>query len=122
MHLRTLAACLILIVFASPVVNAADPPAEPRTELQNRIEQLEKQIRELKELREKQQQKDARTREIMEPCVAAVGAKEVCACLAENLPQGVDFITYVRIMSPLKDEVEKRVLEMVKAARERCVK
>lgn len=122
MILRTLAAVLILAGFALPIESAADSPAEPRPDIQNRIEQLEKQIRELKALREKQQQKDARSLEIVEPCVAAVGARDVCSCLGENLPQGIDFVTYVRIMSPLKEEVGERVLEMVKGARERCVK
>lgn len=122
MNLRTLAATIVLIGFTAPLAWAADPPAEPKPEIQDRIEQLEKQIRELKELREKQLEKDTRTRDIKEPCVAAVGAADVCSCLAENLPRGVDFVTYVRMMSPARDEVDKRVLEMVKAARERCVK
>lgn len=122
MTLRTLAATIVLIGLASPLAWAAEPTAEPKAEIQDRIEKLEKQIRELKELREKQQEKDARTRDIKEPCVAAMGMADVCSCLAENLPRGVDFVTYVRMMSPAKDEVDKRVLEMVKTARERCVK
>ena len=122
MTLRTFAATIAFIGLAAPLAWGADPPAEPKAEIQDRIEQLEKQIRELKELREKQLEKDARTREIKEPCVAAVGVADVCSCLAENLPKGVDFVTYVRMMSPAKEEVDKRVLEMVKAARERCVK
>ncbi|MBE2889165.1 hypothetical protein [Geobacter anodireducens] len=122
MTLRILPLALILACLAAPGVLAAEPAADNRGELQNRIEQLEKQIRDLKELREKQQQKDARVREIQEPCIAAVGAREVCSCLAENLPMGVDFMAYVRMVSAPKEGADEQVLEMVKAARERCVR
>ncbi|AAR36735.1 hypothetical protein KIP69_16300 [Geobacter sulfurreducens] len=122
MTLRILPFALLLTCLAAPGVFAAEPAAENRGELQNRIEQLEKQIRELKELREKQQQKDVRVREIQEPCIAAVGMREVCSCLAENLPMGVDFTAYVRMVSAPKEGADERVLAMVKAARERCVK
>lgn len=122
MTLRILPFALFLTCLAALGVFAAEPAAENRGELQNRIEQLEKQIRELRELREKQQQKDARVREIQEPCIAAVGTREVCSCLAENLPMGVDFAAYVRMVSSPKEGTDERVLEMVKTARERCVK
>ncbi|BEH11879.1 hypothetical protein GSUET_34910 [Geobacter sulfurreducens subsp. ethanolicus] len=122
MTLRILPLALILACLAAPGASAAEPAAENRGELQNRIEQLEKQIRELKELREKQQQKDVRAHEIQEPCIATVGMREVCSCLAENLPMGVNFAAYVRMVSAPKEGADERVLEMVKAARERCVK
>jgi hypothetical protein len=31
-------------------------------------------------------------------CMKAVGAKEFCSCIADESPEGIDFVDYVRIV------------------------
>lgn len=73
---------------------ANDIEAVKQTELLEKINQLEQQIRELTELKLKNQTLPAK----MEQCMKVVGVESYCNCIVEKLPVAVDYKQFVQIM------------------------
>lgn len=107
-------------VFFSGSVGCA--VAGSNDELLRKIEQLERQLRELKQVQKSSGAK-------MEQCMSATGVKNLCSCLTEKLPADITFEQYVHSVVGTKQELgydgmsveQRKLVDAAVAARDACV-
>lgn len=91
-------------------------------ELLKKIEQLERQLKELKQVQKSSGEK-------MEQCMKATGVEKLCSCLKEKLPDELTFEQYVHNVVVTSQELgydgmsaeQRRKVDSAIVARDACV-
>lgn len=91
-------------------------------ELLKKIEQLERQLKELKQIQKSSSEK-------MEQCMKATGVEKLCSCLKERLPEELTFEQYVHNVVSTRQELgyeamsveQRKKVDSSVVARDACV-
>jgi hypothetical protein len=111
--------CCGMFLFSGSVNLAV---AGSNDELLKKIEQLERQLKELKQVQKSSSEK-------MEQCMKAIGVEKLCSCLKENLSDELTFEQYVHNVVSTRQELgydamaaeQRKKVDNAVAARDACV-
>ena len=96
------AACCLLI--SSPALTQEEA-AQPDLQAAEEVGQAEVEMRDTKEAQ----------------CMKAIGAKEFCSCIADESPEDIDFVDYVRIVVGESASLSAGGRAAVEASMNKCV-
>jgi hypothetical protein len=123
MRISGIAAAAYCLLIASPALTQQETPRpmplderEAREAVSEKLGELAQALLRMRDLRKSQ-------------CMKAMGSEELCTCIADESPSGIDFVDYVRIVSSSKTDLkynalspnDKRLVDATRASRDKCV-